>query len=274
MDFNNLTASTTGGFTCSDRTRAVYAGGRTGTTPGGPVTNEIQYATFSTQADYVDSTGNLGTASAFGCAFSDKTRGVFAGRSSPAYNKTIEYVTIQSLGDSKDFGDLMYNAGYGYAFASSTRGFQLGGLDPAAPAAGKTIDFVTTQTTGNSIDFGDLNYAKYEGGSGSNGTRGIVAAGYGPNYTSRIEYVTMASKGDSSYFGDLTNLNGNGKYSAASPTRFVVGGGHVNGGVNFSTVLEYVQIATTGGSIDFGDFISFGRRANAFNNTSNGHGGL
>ncbi len=75
-------------------------------------------------------------------------------------------------------------------------------------------------------------------------------------------------------FGWLTNLNGSGKYSAASPTRFVVGGGHVQGGDNFSTVIEYVQFATTGSGIDFGDFSSFGRRANSFNNTSNGHGGL
>ena len=275
IDFNNLTGSIAGGFTCSDRTRAVYAGGRTGSTPGGPVTNEIQYATFSTQNDYADSTGNLGTASAFGCAFSDKTRGVFAGRSVPSYNNTMEYVTVQSLGNSNDFGDLVYNSGYGYALSSSTRGIVLGGLDPNNGAAsGLTIQYVTTQTTGNTSDFGDLNYSKYEGGAGSSATRGVIAAGYGPNYTSRIEYITMATQGNSVHFGDLTNLNGTGKYSASSPTRMVVGGGHVNGGVNYSNVLEYVQIATTGSGTDFGDIINFGRRSLSLNNACNGHGGL
>ena len=273
-DFNNLTASTTGGFTCSDRTRAVYAGGRTGTTPGGPQTNEIQYATFSTEQDYVDSTGNLGTASSFGCAWSDKTRGVFAGRAAPGYNKTMEYVTVQSLGNSIDYGDLHADIGYGYAFASSTRGFHLGGLKTPSPGSNNVIEYFITQSTGNGTDFGDLKYAKYEGGAGSNGTRGIIGGGYGPNYTSLMEYVTMATTGNSVEFGYLTNLNGNGKYSAASPTRFVMGGGYVQGGDSFSTVLEYVQIATTGNASDFGDLSSFGRRANSQNNTSNGHGGL
>jgi len=273
-DFNNLTTGTTGGFTCSDRTRAVYAGGRTGTTPGGPVTDEIQYATFSTQADYQDSTGNITTASAFGCAFSDKTRGIFAGRSVPNYNETMEYVTVQSLGNAIDYGDLHADIGYGYAFASSTRGFHLGGLKTPSPGSNNVIEYWTTQSTGNGTDFGDLHYAKYEGGAGSNATRGIVAAGYGPNYTALIEYVTMATTGNAIDFGSLTNLNGVGKYSAASPTRFVMGGGYVQGGDPFSTVIEYVQIATTGNATDFGDFSSFGRRANSFNNTSNGHGGL
>ena len=273
-DFNNLTGTVTGGFTCSDRTRAVYAGGRTGTTPGGPVTNEIQYATFSTNQDYADSTGNLGTASAFGCAWSDKTRGVFAGRAVPGYDKTMEYVTVQSLGHALDYGDLNSDLGYGYAFASSTRGFHMGGLKTPSPGSKNIIEYWETQSTGNGTDFGDLHYAKYEGGAGSNGTRGIVAGGYGPNYTALIEYVTMATTGNAQDFGYLTNLNGSGKYSAASPTRFVVGGGYVQGGDNFSTVIEYVQFATTGSGIDFGDFSSFGRRANSFNNTSNGHGGL
>jgi len=275
IDFNNLTASTTGGFTCADRTRAVYAGGRTGTTPGGPSTDEIQYATFSTQNDYQDSTGNLGTASAFGCAFSDKTRGIFAGRSVPAYNDTMEYVTVQSLGSSLDFGDLTYNTGYCFALSSTTRGIALGGLDPGAPSAsGITIQYVTIQTKGDMVDFGDLNYGKYEGGAGSSATRGIIGGGYGPNYTPRIEYITMATKGNSVHFGDLDALNGTGKYSASSPTRFVMGGGYNHGGDSFSNIIEYVQIATTGGGTDFGDFINFGRRANSFNNACNGHGGL
>ena len=275
MDFNNLEASQTGGFTCSDRTRAVYAGGRTTTTPGGPNTDMIQYATFSTQQDYADSGTNLTTASAFGSAFSDKTRGVFAGRSSPGYNKTMEYVTVQTLGECKDFGDLHQDVGYTYAFASSTRGFVLGGLKGGSPAVSyNVIEYFTTQTTGDGTDFGDLNYTKYEGGAGSNATRGIVAAGYGPNYTSRIEYITMATKGNSTYFGDLINLNGSGKYSAASPTRMVVGGGYIHPATPFSNVIEYVQFASSGNASDFGDFSNFGRRANSFNNTSNGHGGL
>ena len=37
--------------------------------------------------------------------------------------------------------------------------------------------------------------------------------------------------------------------------------------------MEFVQIATTGDSVDFGDLANFGRRLGV-NGASNGHGGL
>ena len=99
-------------------------------------------------------------------------------------------------------------------------------------------------------------------------------AGYGPNYTSLVEYITMASTGNAIEFGNLTNLNGNGKYSASSKTRAVIGGGYSYPQADYSNTIEFVNIATTGNGADFGDFINFGRRANSFNNSCNGHGGL
>ena len=99
-------------------------------------------------------------------------------------------------------------------------------------------------------------------------------AGYGPNYTSRIEFITIATTGNSIHFGDLTNLNGNGKYSASSKTRAVIGGGYSYPQADYSNTIEFVNIATLGNGQDFGDFINFGRRANTFNNSCNGHGGL
>ena len=54
-------------------------------------------------------------------------RGIFAGGYSPAQSADIEYITISTLGDSQDFGDL--NDGYsaGAATNDRTRGFYSGG---------------------------------------------------------------------------------------------------------------------------------------------------
>ena len=279
IDFNNLTASVTGGYTIGNSTRSVYAGGRLSTTPSGSATNQIQFCTFSTQNDYSDSGGDLSSSRAFGAGLCNETRGLFAGNSIP-YENIIEYVTISTLGNSLDFGDISYGkSGYAYGFSSTTRGIIAGGLRVSAPDTDSynEVGFVTISSTGNTTDFGDLLFDKYEGGAGTSATRGVVMAGYGPNYTSRIEFCTMATTGNFINFGDLTNLNGSGKYSASSKTRAVVGGGYVHpgsGDLGYSNTIEFVTIATTGNGADFGDFINFGRRANSFNNSCNGHGGL
>ena len=277
IDFNNLTASKTGGYTIGNSTRSVYAGGRLSTTPSGSTTDEISFCNFSTQNDYSDSGGDLSSSRGMGAALCNETRGLFTGASVPAYINTIEYVTISALGDSVDFGDISYGrSGYAYALSSTTRGIIAGGLlyNPPSPATFDDIGFVTISSTGNTSTFGDLNYEKYEGGAGSSATRGLIMCGYGPNYTSRIEFITIATTGNSIHFGDLTNLNGNGKYSASSKTRAVIGGGYSYPQADYSNTIEFVNIATTGDGTDFGDFINFGRRANTFNNSCNGHGGL
>jgi hypothetical protein len=277
IDFNNLTASKTGGYTLGNSTRSVYAGGRLSTTPSGSSTDEISFCTFSTQNDYSDSGGDLSASKTFGTGLCNETRGLFAGGSVPAYNNTIEYVTISALGNSIDFGDISYGkAGYAYGFSSTTRGIIAGGVRVNTPDTDSynEVGFVTISSTGNTTDFGDLNYDKYEGGAGSSATRGVVMAGYGPNYTNMIEFCTMATTGNFIDFGDLTNLNGNGKYSASSKTRAVVGGGYSTPQADYSNTIEFVNIATTGNGVDFGDFINFGRRASSFNNSCNGHGGL
>ena len=280
IDFNNLTASKTGGYTIGNSTRSVYAGGRLSTTPSGSMTNEISFCNFSTQNDYSDSGGDLSSSRGFGTGLCNETRGLFAGGSVPAYINTIEYVTISALGNSVDFGDVSYGVlGYAYGFSSTTRGIIAGGVRVNAPNSDSynEVGYVTISSTGDTTDFGDLNFDKYEGGAGSSATRGLVMAGYGPNYTHRIEFCTMATTGNFINFGDLTNLNGSGKYSASSKTRAVVGGGYINpgaGDLGFSNIIEFVEISTQGNGTDFGDFINFGRRSNAFNNSCNGHGGL
>ena len=271
-DWCNLTAATMGGGNLADSTRAVYAGGKVSTTPGGSETNEIQFTTFATQGNYADSSGNLSD-SVMCSGLANSTRGLFSGFINP-YADTIEYITIQSIGNAIDFGNLTAERGYTMTCASRTRGLICGGINnPSSPSI-NTIDYVTIATTGNAQDFGDTSGGStaYEGTAFSNSTRGFIAGGYRGAYTDIIDFVTIATRGNAILFGELTAMNGTGKGGASSPTRGVIAGGSYQPGTPFSDTMEYISLATGGSAIDFGN-LSFARR-NPQSGCSNGHGGL
>ena len=68
-----------------------------------------------------------------------------------------------------------------------------------------------------------------------------------------VDYITIASTGNATDFGDLTAAK-TGVASCASPTRALVGGGY-NGSAEVN-VIEYFTIASTGNGTDFGDLRS------------------
>ena len=275
-DFGDLTSSLEGGGNLGDSTRAVYGGGTGPTTPGGSDTNQIQFVTFASGGAYTDSGGNL--SDSVQCSgLSDRTRGIFTGFIRP-YNDTIEYVTIQALGNAVDFGNLTATRGYTGTCASSTRGIIFGGLNNPSNPSINTIDFITISTTGNGVDFGDITGAgsggRYEMTAFSNATRAITAGGYGPNYTDNIEFVTIATTGNTVDFGDLLAESvGNGKGGAASKTRGIIAGGFGPSSPQATNTIQFIEIATTGNALDFGDFEDFDRRIKQ-SGCSNGHGGL
>ena len=271
IDFNNLTASLCGGFSVGDSTRAIHAGGMGPSSHPGPAVDSIQYATFSSQGDFVDG-GDLTGARAAGAALCDSTRGLAAGKGYPGYSATIDYWTMQSTGNALDFGDVHTAKGWANGLMSSTRGLIAGGIYCCPGVAYNNIEYVTIQTTGDAVDFGDMTAAKYETGPMGNATRGILAAG-SPTLDV-IEYITISTLGNATDFGDLDSLNGSNKYSASSPTRGVVGGGY-SSPTPYTNIIEYIQIATLGNSKDFGDFINFERRSGSgHGGISNAHGGL
>ena len=57
---------------------------------------------------------------------------------------------------------------------------------------------------GNATDFGNLSSKRWQLTSCSSQTRGIWAGGGTPTNTNTIEFVTIASAGDTQDFGDLT----------------------------------------------------------------------
>lgn len=195
-------------------------------------------------------------------------RGLFGGGYIPGNTNTINYITIATTGNAVDFGDLSVARGATCAASSSTRGLWTGGLNI------NIVDYVEIQSTGNAFDFGDLSAETYYPAGASDRTRALFAGGYdSPNIIyKKIEYVTIATKGNSSNFGFLTSgtntLGGQddvlrgGKTNCAScesPTRAIFAGGFE--GYNYPPTavtlnsIDYVTIQTLGNSSDFGDLL-------------------
>ena len=158
IDFGDLTEGCQHPSGVSDKTRGVRMGG---TRSAGPQpyqaagTNVIDFVTMASQGNAIDfgdayNSDNYG----FNGACSDRTRGVRFGGGSPAPFNTniIDYITIQSTGNSVDFGDMTSNTTYNCAAANSVRGLSAGDATNSDAA----IDAVTISTTGNAVDFGDM----------------------------------------------------------------------------------------------------------------------
>ena len=250
----------------------VPPSGSTAQRPSSPGEGMIRFNTDSGHLEYYTGTHWADvivkeTATNSGRAF---FAGGYVESGTPTTN-AIEYVTIQSTGNSVDFGDLTRGVSSGpAACSSSTRGIFAGG------STTNVIDFITFASIGDATDFGDLTRASLVPGACSDSTRGVIfiSGSTAPaGYTNEIQFITMASTSDATDFGDL--LAGNSAASAMSNgTRGVV---HTGGQAPASgnNTLEYITIQSTGNSVDFGDLAqggSDGKRVftGAFSNSVRG----
>ena len=186
-------------------------------------------------------------------------RGVFSGgfgyQPSATFDNKIQYLQIQSQGNTIDFGDLTIGRSSIGNASSSTRGINGGGYtESPATARLNVIDYITFQTTGNATDFGDLPTAKQTGpGACGSNTRGIITwGGSTGSKVNTIDYITIATTGNATDFGDSTIASSNGA-KCSSPTRGIKGAGWISAPIN---LIEYLTIATTGNATDFGDLVT------------------
>ena len=107
-DFGDLTQQRGQFASCSDTTRGIFAGGY-GAPVSGLRVDTIDYITIQTTGNATDF-GNLSQNNIRPAACANSTRGVIGGgfttTGSSVRVNTIEYVTIQTLGNVTDFGDL------------------------------------------------------------------------------------------------------------------------------------------------------------------------
>ena len=186
------------------------------------------------------------------------TRAVYAGGGFNTGN-VIGYFQINSGGENaSDFGDLnTSDAFYNLSCSSSTRGI-FGGGGSGGSTVNEYMEYVTIATTGNATNFGQFSNIPNPAGTGrgayfgaacSNSTRGVIArskVNANANEVNSITYITIASTGNSTDFGDTVATVGGGPAGASSSTRglFCTGG---------NTNIDYITIASTGNASDFGD---------------------
>jgi hypothetical protein len=225
----------------------VFGGGYTA--PNYVELGTIDYITISTLGD-AKSFGTLSQTRTYLGSCSSSTRGVFGG----GFTNTIDYITIATTGNATDFGDLTQTRGTSSACSSSTRGVFGGG---STPTIVNTIDYITIATTGNATDFGDLTQARLNLTAGSSSTRGVFGGGRDNSspafiYYNTIDFITIATTGNATDFGDLRELQ-DAMGSCSSSTRGVFGGGGSPTYTSFLVKIDYITIATTGNATDFGD---------------------
>ena len=246
---------------CSSSIRGLFGGGQAPGTSG-----VIDYITIASAGDAINF-GDLDIGRMDPKGVSSSTRGIFGGGFTPgpvtATNK-IDYVTISTIADALDFGDLFTGA-YGHASCGSpTLGIFLGGN----PASGQLIQSITIASTGNAVDFGDCNTTSYAGGC-SNSVRGIFF-GNSP-FLRTCQYLNITTNGNSSEFGDAAH-DANESSACASSIRGVCMGGRSATSPNPALGdISYVEIASLGDALDFGDLSGISRLAASF---SDSHGGL
>jgi len=273
QDFGSLTASRGFFNGCSSSTRGLYGGGLSPS-----LVNIIEYITIASNSNSIDF-GDLSSPASgryLSASCSSSTRGIWAGGYVPVapagYSNVIDYVTISTIGNALDFGDLTVPK-MPSAFSSSTRGIFSGGYVPGNTIT-QNMDFITISSTGNAVLFGEMNVRRSYSASLSNSVRGIFGGGVivtpSPVTVNTIDYVTIASTGNAISFGDLSQSK---RLVAGSSTqiRGVFAGGGTSVPASQVNTIDYITIASTGNAQDFGDLTSV---IQGMGSCSDSHGGL
>lgn len=236
--------------------RGVFAGGWES---GGSALNTIEYITISSpgnSSDFGDLTVARQPVDA-SCSNGSGSRGVIGGGyiGSTQLN-VIDYVTISSIGNAIDFGDLSASRWGLGAASNNTDGRAVFGCGRYGTTStySAAIDYVTIDTTGDATNFGNSTNNRYSPGATSNGVNDRAVWSGGRDGYTVIDYVTITSVGDAVSFGNATfSAYSKGGTSNLSNERGVFGGGYYNVNNSYHNIIEYITINSTSNAQDFGD---------------------
>ena len=185
-------------------------------------------------------------------------RGFFGSGATPSNTRNLDMIEIVTTGDGTDWGDDSINGRQegNASFASSTRGIWAGGYVGGAISG---IVYTTMSSSGGVSNFGDLSSARYSNAGASDSTRGISFGGKtapsGP-HENFIDYVTIASTGDGTDFGNLTEGTSFTGSGINNSTRAIRTCGTNQSNNSAGNIIDYITVQSTGDAIDFGDAIT------------------
>lgn len=221
-------------------------------------------SSWTTDVEYYNTTGgSIGTPAAFGSMLSSYVNGQSLSTTngsraffSAGSNTTVgtAYFTVATTGNATFFGNLTYNRTTGAACTNIVRGVFISG------SFTQIMDYHTLSTAGNAVTFGTFgsNNGFYSEGTQSYAGRGIIAGGFfnNTNGSTAIYYITIATTGNTTFFGNLTVATWNFA-GGSNGTRAIWAGGQQPSGGNAShAVITYNTIATTGNAVSFGSLIA------------------
>ena len=258
-DFGDMSEAKRNLTGASSSIRGIIFGGQTPSSPNVPEIS-IEYVTISSSGGGNDF-GDLLTNHHDGAGVTSEIRGFVCGGGN-TYQNVIDFVTIASTGDSTDFGDLaefgrQLNAGC----ESPTRGIILGGYNgaphPSPSSVTATIQFFNFASQGNTTKFGELTEKARNVIAVSDQTRGVRMGGYSETanpaaFTDTIDFITMASEGNATDFGDCLSALLNGA-PAQNKTRGVMMGGSTP---TYTNTIQFITIQSAGNATDFGDLLA------------------
>ena len=256
VDFGDMiVAKRTGaGCTSGNGGRGIFFGSTAGASP-----EAIEYVTIGTPGNASDF-GDYGNSYAMTAPGSggNGIRGLLIGGEKLAgagdyYNETIQYVTIATLGNGVDFGDMYDGGAQARGALDGTYCRYAGHTNTPTPYHMNTIESVTVATTGNAIDWADLSAARNACAVvSSEAGRGVWAGGFNQPHSNIMDYITVATQANAIDFGDLTiTCAGGGGMQNAARGCFAIG--LTGPPQSNSNVIDYITIATTGNAVDFGD---------------------
>ena len=238
-------------------TRGLFAGGNQHGTF--TIVNVVDFIDITTTGNATDF-GDLSSAAQWCGGLSSNTRGCISlgavASDNSGNSDTIEYFTIASTGNATDFGNFSDDDRGGTAgLSNNTRGIFGGGQDNSFNRRSEML-YITIASTGNTTSFGELTpgAAARMGGCAST-TRGVYGGGSiasGSGHQDVIQYVTIASTGNGTDFGNLT-YSRQLLASCSSSTRGLFAGGNPD-----TNIIDYITIASTGNATDFGDLLTAG----------------
>ena len=268
----------------SNNTRGCIAGGFEGAPTNNRITT-VQALTIPTKGE-IFKFGDLSTTTQQASGASNSTRAVYtSGNSVPLVLNKNYMLQFATSGSVQDFGDILSSSSCRQTATCQTpiRGYYAGGegsggveSNPSSPWS-KNITITTFSTLGSSDKFGELTTFRYQGSGVGSATRGVFIGGSTPVsspevYQNSMEYITLTTTGETTDFGDATSLFGASSHSGASNmVRGVVHNGRTADGGTALNTLEYITIATTGNTTDFGDL---NYTAHGSFTVSDSHGGL
>ena len=213
------------------------------------IIDKVEIATTGNATDF----GDLSMTTNQSGGASSSTRAVFAGGRTPEIS-TINYVVMSSEGGGNNFGDLTEPWNGGKAVSDNTTAVWMGGEWSGAYQANMKMEYTIIASNGGSYIFGNLSNQRVYSQTASfeSPTRGFIGAGGGrnsPYYQKSIDVITIATRGDSTHFGELTVAR-KASGGCSSTTRGVFAGGDTGSKVD---TMDYITMASEGNATDFGN---------------------